>query len=85
MVLKHFDFLCNCAYCNCVRKHSARLHEQAASRYASGRVRSGQITPAIKPRNSATLRGLKARSTRIDTETQTQSLCIAPWAPLGLH
>lgn len=81
MVLKHFDFICHCAYCNCV----TRPHERAAPRNDGGRVRSGQITPAIKPRNSTTLRGLKARSTRIDTETQTQSLCAAPWAPLGLH
>lgn len=83
--MKHFDFICNRAYCNCARKHLARLREQAAPRNGGGRVRSGQITPAIKPRNSTTLRGLKARSTRIDTETQTQSLCAAPWAPLGLH
>lgn len=75
MALKHFDFICHCTY----------PHERAAPRNDGGRVRSGQITPAIKPRNSTTLRGLKARSTRIDTETQTQSLCAAPWAPLGLH
>lgn len=85
MLLNHFEFICHCPYCNCVRKHSVRLREQAAYRNAGGWVRSGQITPAIKLRNLTTLRGLKARSTRIDTETQTQSLCAAPWAPLGLY
>lgn len=85
MVLKHLDLICNRSYCNCVRNYSACVREQAAPKNTGGRARSGQITPAIKPRNSTALRGLKAKRTRIDTETQTQSLCAAPWAPLGLH